>query len=328
MERGQDIPIIDVGGLDAGDDTIAVIAEQVRAACLGSGFFYLSGHGIDGDLLDGVFAANRAFHGRPLEEKLQIKLNRWHRGYQAFATSTLVSSARFAPATAANQLESFFLRHEVSPDDPGYQVGELMGPNQWPDDTEFRDIVSRYDAATRELGLRLLPVFSLAVGEHGDFFQQFFHAPSTALRLIHYPPTPERRGDGVFGIHPHTDYGFITILAQDETGGLEIQTIDGTWMPAPPIPGALIVNIGDILARWTNEAFNSTPHRVINPSTRHGRYSVGMFFDPDVDADIRCLDQFTGQGRPAKYPPIRYGDYFLERLNNNYPDRAGVAASL
>lgn len=322
MEQVRDIPIIDLAGLDGGDDELAAIAAQVRAACLGSGFFYLTGHGIDANLLTGVFAANRAFHARPLAEKLQIKLNQWHRGYQALATSKLVSSARFTPAATANQLESYLLRHEVPPDDPGYQVRELMGPNQWPDDPAFRDVVSRYDAAVRNLAMRLLPVFSFAVGEQRDFFQQFFLAPSTALRLIHYPPAPETRQEGVFGIHPHTDYGFVTLLAQDDTGGLEIQTPDGGWTPAAPVPGALVVNIGDILARWTNEVFNSTPHRVNNPSTRSSRYSIAMFFDPDIDAHIRCLKPFAGPGRPVKHPPIRYGDYFLERLNNNYPDRA------
>jgi isopenicillin N synthase-like dioxygenase len=332
MQQGRNIPIIDIAGLGAGngapeDEVIAAIAVQVRAACLEHGFFYLSGHGIGAELLAGVFEANRAFHARPLTEKLQIKLNQWHRGYQAFATSKLVSSARFAPASAANQLESFFLRHEVPPDDPGYRVRELMGPNQWPDGAAFRDAVSRYDRAVRELGMRLLPVFSLAVGERPAFFQQFFQAPSTALRLIHYPAAPGDREREVFGIHPHTDYGFITILAQDDVGGLEIQTVDGGWMPAPAIPGALIINIGDILARWTNEVFNSTPHRVINPSARRSRYSVGMFFDPDIDAHIRCLDQFTEGGQPVKHPPIRYGDYFQNRLDNNYPDRVGVVAT-
>lgn len=332
MEPGQSIPIIDIGGLvtdDGGSDdgAVAAIAEQVRAACLNSGFFYLSGHGIATDLLAGVFAANRAFHALPLAQKLQIKLNRWHRGYQPFASSTLVSSARFAPAAAANQLESFFLRHEVSPGDPGYQVRELKGPNQWPDNPAFRDVVSRYDAAVCELGMRLLPVFSLAVGEGRDFFQQFFQNPSTALRLIHYPPAPESPAQELYGIYPHTDYGFVTILAQDDVGGLEIQAVDGGWIPAPSVPGTLIVNIGDILARWTNEMFNSTPHRVISPPTRRSRYSVGLFFDPDIDAQIRCLDRFTKPGQPVIHPPIRYGDYFQNRLDNNYPDRVGVAAT-
>ena len=325
--NGGEIPTIDIGGLFSDRPTAAAeaIAAEVRAACLGTGFFYLAGHGVPEDLIAEVFQANRAFHARPLEEKLEIKLNNWHRGYEPFATSTLVSSARFSPAQSANQLESFFLRHEVSPADPGYQVKELMGPNQWPDDPVFQDAVARYDAAVRELGLRLLPVFSIAAGERPDFFESYFDPPSTALRMIHYPPAPPAGPDDLFGIHPHTDYGFFTILAQDDVGGLEIQRVDGSWIETPYIPGSFVLNIGDILARWTNAVFNSSPHRVINKSRHRDRYSVGMFFDPNIEAVIRCLDGFADATTPAKFEPIRYGDYFGLRLDSNFPDRVGVA---
>lgn len=330
-DQEYSIPVIDISALGAvdGEPDDAAIAAQVRQACLNAGFFYLSGHGIDADLLSDVFAANRVFHDRPIAEKMKIRLNQWHRGYQALATSTLVSSARFEPATIANQLESYILRHEVSPNDPDYEERGLKGPNQWPaqrpDDPNFRDAVSRYDAVIRELGLRLLPVFSLAVGEKADFFQTFFDPPSTALRLIHYPPASPTRTDDEYGIHPHTDYGFITILAQDDIGGLEIQTPDGGWISAPVIEGTLIVNIGDNLARWTNDVFNSTPHRVINNSTSRDRYSIAMFFDPNVEAIIRCLDQFVDEYHPAKYTPVSYGDYYQNRLDTNYPDRSDAA---
>ncbi len=126
------------------------------------------------------------------------------------------------------------------------------------------------------------------------------------------------------GIQPHTDYGFFTILAQDGVGGLEVQRIDGSWIEAPHIPGTFLLNIGDIVARWTNEVFNSTPHRVVGGQA--DRYSIGMFFDPNIEAEIRCLDGFAGGGTPVKHAPIRYGDYFGHRLDSNYPDRVGVAA--
>ncbi len=320
------IPVIDIGGLlsEAPGAAVEAIGEKVRAACLGTGFFYVSGHGIAEDLVAEVFAQNRSFHARPLDEKLKIKLNLWHRGYQPFATSTLISSARFAPAEQPNQLESYFLRHEVAPADPGYRVKELMGPNQWPDDPAFRDVVGRYDAAVRPLGHRLLPVFSVAVGERPVFFDRFFDRPSTALRLIHYPPAPAAGPEDLFGIHPHTDYGFLTILAQDDVGGLEVQRVDGSWIEVPYLPGTFVLNIGDILARWTNEVFNSTPHRVTNKSTRRDRYSVGMFFDPNIEAAVSCLDGFSGDAATVKHAPIRYGDYFRRRLDANYPDRVGA----
>jgi isopenicillin N synthase-like dioxygenase len=279
------------------------------------------------ELIAEAFEQNRRFHAWPLAEKLAIKLNQWHRGYQPFATSTLVSSARFAPARHANQLESFFLRHEVPANDPGYLEQELAGPNQWPDDAGFRDVVGRYDAALTALGLGLLPAVALAVGEPADFFDGFFDPPSTTLRLIHYPPMAADGPEALFGIHPHTDYGFLTILAQDAVGGLEVQRVDGGWIAAPPISDTFVVNVGDILARWTNDAFNSTPHRVINRSPPRDRYSIGMFFDPNIETVVRCLDGFVDRARPVRFAPIRYGDYFRTRLDANYPDRVGVEAA-
>ena len=167
----------------------------------------------------------------------------------------------------------------------------------------------------------LLPVFSRAVGERLDYFDAFFDPPGSTLRLVHYPPTPARRPDDFMGIYPHTDYGFITILAQDDVGGLEIHRLDGAWVEAPHLPGAFVVNIGDVFARWTNDVFNSSPHRVINKSSERDRYSVAMFFDPNHGQTIGCLDSFVGDGSTPKYPPITYADYYQARMDINHPGR-------
>jgi isopenicillin N synthase-like dioxygenase len=326
-ESGEEgLPIVDVGSLwrDATDDQLCRLGAEVHSACRSIGFFYIVNHGVPRDVIEDAFAANRRFHALPLSDKLRIKLNRWHRGYQTFAGSTLVSSARFAPARHPNQLESFFIRHEVDPADPGYTVKPLQGPNQWPDDPDFRDTVSCYDTAMCELGMRLLRVFSTAIGECPDFFAEHFSPPTTALRLIHYPPAPRDRPRDLYGAHPHTDYGFLTILAQDDVGGLEVRQPDGAWQPVPFVADSFVVNIGDILARWTNDGFNSTPHRVINPSPKRDRYSIGYFFDPSLDTQISTLPHFQeGAGR-SKYAPVRYADYFSGRLDANYTDRAGI----
>lgn len=326
MERRKDIPTIDLGDLLTAPnlETHERIADEVFTACTTHGFFYVSGHGVGADLISDAFEANRRFHARPVAEKLALKQNRWHRGYQPLAASKLVSQARFEAAKTPNQLESFFIRHEVAPDDPTYESAPLQGPNQWPDDPWFVDVVRRYDAATRDLGLALLPAFSIAVGEAPDFFGSYFAPPATALRLIHYPASPGSADDDHFGIHPHTDYGFLTILAQDEIGGLQIRTVDGDWIDAPARPGCFILNVGDALARWTNGRFNSTPHRVVNPSAERSRYSIGMFFDPNLDARIEPLLRFVDA---KALPPIRYGDYFAMRLDANYPDRTDVTAA-
>ena len=320
---GQTIPIIDVSDLVSDPAAAPRVADEILAACTTTGFFYLTGHGVPQDLVDEAFEANRRFHARPLAEKLALKQNRWHRGYQAFQSSTLKSSARFQAARHPNQLESFFVRHEIDPNHPDYERRPLQGPNQWTDDPLFNDVVRRYDTATRELGLRLLPAFSLAVGEDAGYFGRLFDPPATALRLIHYTPAPVDRPEDLYGIHPHTDYGFLTILAQDDVGGLQIQRVDGTWIDAPYVPGSFILNIGDILARWTNDRFNSTPHRVVNKSNDRDRYSIGMFFDPNLSTVIETLPRFADLN-PGKYEPIVYSDYFSMRLDANYPDRVGV----
>jgi len=325
-EEGRSLPIIDVGALrrDVSDGELSGLGAEVYRACRTTGFFYIVNHGVSCELIAAAFEANRRFHALPLSEKLKIKLNRWHRGYQAVGGSTLVASARFAPAHHPNQLESFFIRHEVDHADPSYTVKPLQGPNQWPDDPDFRDSASRYDTAMRDTGMRLLRVFSTAIGEEPDFFARRFSPPTTALRLIHYPPAPADRPDDLYGAHPHTDYGFLTILAQDDVGGLEVRRPDGGWMPVPFVPDTFIVNIGDVLARWTNDSFNSTPHRVINRSADRDRYSIGYFFDPSLDTEISTLTHFRESAGKSKYQPVRYADYFNGRLDANYQDRAGV----
>lgn len=328
MAASAPIPIIDAAGL-VHDRTLAAqerMAAEIHDACTSAGFFYLSGHGIGRQVIDDAFEANRRFHARPLAEKLALKQNQWHRGYQAFAASKLVSSARFEAARRPNQMESFFVRHEVAPEHPDYQRKPLQGPNRWPDDPRFVDAVRRYDNATRNLGLALLPAFSIAVGEAPDFFTRRFSPPATALRLIHYPPAPKTRPEDLFGIHPHTDYGFLTILAQDDVGGLQIRTPAGEWIDAPYREDCFVLNIGDILARWTNGRFNSTPHRVINQSDQRSRYSIGMFFDPNLDTVVEPLSKFA-EPEASGSPPIRYGDYFTMRLDANYPDRVGAGAA-
>ncbi|SLN75484.1 isopenicillin N synthase family dioxygenase [Oceanibacterium hippocampi] len=320
MTRHLGLPVVDLGRLDGGGGSTSDIARAIRSACETAGFFYLDGHGVDARIIADAFEANRRFHALPMARKQAVASNRWHRGYLGFGDAKLKSSARYAPARQANRLESFFVRHEVEEDDPDFRSGKpLQGPNQWPDDAFFKEAVSAYDKALRRLGMRLLPVLSLAIGEEAGFLARHFAPPSTALRLNHYPPAEPTPEDDVFGSHPHTDYGFLTLLAQDAIGGLEIETTDGSWHPVPCREGAFVVNIGDIFARWTNDVFNSTRHRVVTPAGGRDRYSIAYFFDPNLDTFIECLPAF--QGGEARYQPIRFVDYFAERLDANYSRR-------
>lgn len=323
-----EIPMIDLQGLVRGDPAaVGEVAAQIRSAALGTGFFYIRNHGIPDDVIDGAFEANRRFHARPLDEKLKLQRNAWHRGYSHLGASTIRSTAKFAPVSQPNHLAAINFRHEVDPADPSYCKVPLQGPNQWPDDADFVQAIRRYDAALRELGVRLLRPLSVAVGEAAEFFDPFFERATTNMRLLHYPPAPPRRPEDLLGIHPHTDYGFLTILAQDPVGGLQVRRLDGSWIDAVHIPGTFVINIGDALARWTNDVFNSTPHRVISPTESRDRYSIPYFFDPDFEAELGVLPPFVTESRPARYEPVRFGAYLSSRLDENHPNRTSTVVA-
>ena len=294
------------------------LAEQLDAAFTGIGFCYFSDIGVDAALVDGVFAASRRFHALSRQAKEAIAMNRFHRGYMAPKTS-IIETSTVARVTRPNDSESFMLMHEVAPGDPRYGR-PLDGPNLWPDLPDFRGPVEAYERAMRGFCPRLLPVLALALGLPRDWFAPHFRQPTTFLRLLHYPPQPADAPDDAFGSAPHTDYGFITILAQDERGGLEVRRRDGTWLAAPPLPGTWVVNVADMLSRWTNGRWQSTPHRVKNLSGGD-RYSCPYFFDMSMDSIVEVLPTCDGPAGPAKFPPVRYGDYLIERLDRNYAYR-------
>jgi isopenicillin N synthase-like dioxygenase len=312
------LPVIDLAGLrDSAAD--ATIARALDDAFRTVGFCYFVNTGIDPALLDAVFAASRRFHALPLEAKRAIAMNAFHRGYMARKTS-LIETSSVARVTRPNDSESFMLMHEVAADDPRFGT-PLNGPNQWPADLPgFREAVRAYDTALRGFCLRLLRPIALALDLPGDALARYFRQPTTFLRLLHYPPQPADAPDDAFGSAPHTDYGFVTILAQDDVGGLEVRPRDGDWIAAPPIPGSFVVNVADMLARWTNDRWQSTPHRVKNLSPGD-RYSCPYFFDMDLNCTIACLDTCLGAANPPRYQPVRYGDYLLERLDRNYAYR-------
>jgi isopenicillin N synthase-like dioxygenase len=321
----SEIPVIDLSGLrERRPSDLTRIAREIRFAGTEVGFLYIAGHGVPQATVDACFAASARFMALPIEAKRKIAVNRFHRGYIGVKTSTIVTST-VARVTKPNVSESFMKMHDVSPHDP--EFGQpLQGPNQWPEHLPgFREAVEAYDAALRGLANALLPAMALALHLPADWFAQAYRRPTTFLRLMHYPPQPQAPEDQ-FGSAPHTDYGVLTILVQDGVGGLEIKRKDGSWMPAPSIPGTFIVNIGDILARWTNDLFISTPHRVVSPSNRE-RYSIPFFFDPAMDTMIEPLATCCGPERPARYPPVRFGDYLLHRLDTNYSSRSRAAAS-
>jgi isopenicillin N synthase-like dioxygenase len=307
------LPIIDFS--ESGEDVLARALDQAFSQI---GFCYFRGIGVDPALVAGVFDASRRFHAQPRAAKEAIAMNRFHRGYMAPKTS-LIETSSVARVTRPNDSESFMLMHEVAPDDPRYGR-PLDGPNLWPDLEGFRAPVEAYERAMHGFCLRLLPALALALGLPRDWFAPHFRQPTTFLRLLHYPPQAPDAPDDAFGSAPHTDYGFITILAQDRQGGLEVRRRDGSWLAAPPIDGTWVVNVADMLSRWTNGRWQSTPHRVKNLSGGD-RYSCPYFFDMSMDSVVEVLPTCRGANAPPRFPPVRYGDYLIERLDRNYAYR-------
>ncbi|MGH7126898.1 MAG: isopenicillin N synthase family dioxygenase, partial [Stellaceae bacterium] len=241
-------------------------------------------------------------------------INTIHRGFLAIGGARMYETAR------VDLKESFIWGPELGFDDPDVATGKpLMGPNQWPAELpELASGLTEYSDAVMACARSLLRGFAVSLGLGADFFRERFAKPLARCSLIYYPPQPPDSGSDQFGVAPHTDYGGLTLLNQDDTGGLQVRARSGDWVTAVPIPGTFVVNVGDLMARWTNDRFVSTPHRVVNSSGR-ARYSMALFFDPAFDTVIDPRDL-----RPdgaALYPPVTCGDYIVSRFNKAFAYR-------
>jgi isopenicillin N synthase-like dioxygenase len=317
------IPVIDVSAL-AGNDPAAAheAADEIRRASVDAGFFYVTGHGVSRDLMRATHMAAKYFFRLPDAAKQAIKVNAAHRGYVPFAQTTqpgrkrpdLKESFNFAFPFTAEQLDA-------------YRGHALVGPNQWPQgEPLFRDVLQDYYRAVFELGQQILGGFALALDLPRDFFRTRYRSPLVRARLLHYPPQPGNADDGQFGAAEHTDYGTITILWQDDVGGLQVRNRAGDWIDAPTIEDAFVINIGDMLARWSNDLFVSTPHRVVNASGRE-RFSIPVFYDPDYDTVVECLANCATPDNPPRYPPIVAGEYITGRYDDTYSYRQPARAT-
>lgn len=302
----DEIPVIDIGRLAGGDAAgLAAVAGEMLAAAESSGFFYVRNHGIDQALIDEVFALSQAFYARADEDKKQVVVNAWHRGFVRAGEAKMYQGAR-------PDLKESFVWGMDTTTDAGAPDAHGVAPNRWPGFMpELRPTLVRYFEETNAVGWRLLRAFAVAIGEPEDRFVRTISRPTTRGTMIYYPPQPPDLDDEQFGVSPHTDWGCLTLLYQDQTGGLEVRGRDGGWVTAHPIPGTFVVNVGDLLARWTNDRFTSNPHRVVNRSGR-ARYSVAAFVDPDRDT---VIDPVVRAGEAAKYAPVTCGEYVQSRFD-------------
>ncbi len=317
----EEIPVIDVAGLVRRDPAAEVAAAlAIGDACRDIGFFYVTDHGIPQPLIDAVFAEAARFFALPLDRKLAIHIRDSpnHRGY--FPLQEELTD----PALDGDLKEGFDMALELPADDPDVLAGKsLHGPNNWPADLPgFRDTLTQYYDVMVGLGRTLCRAYAISLDLSPDFFVDKLSQPVAQLRLLRYPPQTGPVTPRQLGAAAHSDYGCVTMLAQDTVGGLQVRNGAGQWIEAPPMPGTFVCNIGDMMGRWTNDRFSATRHRVINRSGRE-RYSVPFFFDPNFDVEVRCLDSCHGPDDPPRYPPIKCGDYLVSRFNDTFAYRRG-----
>jgi isopenicillin N synthase-like dioxygenase len=306
----QTIPVIDVRDYLAGRaGALEATAARVRDALTTVGFFVLTGHDVPHGMIARTFAEAARFHDLPMDKKLGLKLNEHVNGYMAMSRYAVwTSDVNNNDKPDLN--EAFFIKRERPPDDPLRLSGRrFVGPNRWPAEADlpgFRTRVLEYADRMDDLARRFLPAVAVALDLKAMWFDAAFTDSQFTLRLSHYPPVAALANQ--FGIAPHTDSNFMTFLAQTEVPGLEVRMPSGDWLDVPYIAGSFAVNSGDIMKRWTNGRFKSTPHRALPPVDRH-RYAIPFFLGPRFDQSIECLQTCTGPGNPPKWPPITYAEW-------------------
>jgi isopenicillin N synthase-like dioxygenase len=311
------IPVIDLGPCFAGvAGALDGAAAELRQALEEVGFFIIVNHGVARDLIEGTFAEARRFHAQPTAVKMALRMNEHNNGYMAmgrYAVWTSEVNANDKP----DLNEAFFIKRERPPDDPLRRSGRrFVGENRWPDDLPgFRETVLAYTDAVDRLGQRMLPVCAVALGLPPEYFDQAFAESQFSFRLSHYPPVAAERNQ--FGIAPHTDANFLTFLAQTEVPGLQVRLGPDRWLDVPYVPDSFAVNAGDMMLRWTNGRFKSTPHRALPPVGRD-RYAIPFFLGPHIDTVIACLPTCQGADNPPRFPPISYDEYLRWWYDANY----------
>ena len=325
MNGNSQLPLIDISPF-AGSDQHAKIAvsQRVEKACEQSGFLLITGHGIADDLLKSAFAISTEFFALPSATK-----QRWEptdaktpRGYQRFASRNL--AATYGMQTPPDLREQFFLGpiHDHAQEYRHITEAErFYAANIWPDtDTlpQFRPLFSELYTSFETLGARLMSIFAIALGLSEDFFddkinQHFSTLTTNLYPAIKQPVLPDQQRTGA-----HTDFGNLTILARTaNASGLQIKNSHGKWCEVANPSNTLVVNLGDMMARWTNDRWCSTVHRVVVPTTEsdnNDRQSIGYFLHPNYDAEVRCLPGCFDANNAAQYPPIRAGDHMREKL--------------
>ena len=307
------IPVIDIAPLRDGRNPQGV-AAQLHAASQGLGFIYIKGHGIPEDVISRAREAAYSFFRSPGECKDTVRISDRHRGWLDQGGARMQDDAR------PDLKESFVWGFDSRKDKEAGDDHPLRGENLWPADApELRKAAEDYFRHGHAVAHHLMRGFAIGLGLPEGFFLRTADRPLSRASFVYYPPQPDSLGDRQFGVGPHTDFGVLTVLCQDSVGGLQVQDVEGDWIQAPPIDGTLIVNVADLLARWTDGAYKSTPHRVVNSSGRE-RLSLVLAFDPNPETFVDSRQVF-GADHVAQDEPITCGDYLEWRFEKAFKYR-------
>ncbi|KAJ8496941.1 hypothetical protein ONZ51_g827 [Trametes cubensis] len=286
----EEIPIINLEHIDSKDPTIRrALADEIRDACVNVGFFYVKNHGIPAEIVSAAVSAAKRFFALPLPVKQAIDIHK----SANFKGYTALLGENTNPENRGDLHEGFDLGWEDASGTSRSDDGAMTGENVWPEDLPgFKDaVLAYYHAATTK--------------------------PAAIMRLLYYPPQTGEVDDRVQGIGAHTDYECFTMLWQDDVPALQVLNNAGKWIDAVPIPGTLVVNLGDQLARWTNDVFKSTVHRAVNRSGVE-RYSIPLFFGTDYNVKLEALPSCVSEEFPPKYEVVTAGEYVKSRLEATY----------
>jgi isopenicillin N synthase-like dioxygenase len=300
------IPVIDIGGLYSSDPAARkAAAAKLGTACDDIGFFYAVNHNVSVETIDRAVAMADKFFSLPEAERLKVKADKNNRGYREVGDTVHANGK-------ASARDTFDLGFPVTEDDPEVKAGTpLYAPNKWPDVPGFREAFETYYNETYKLGMKILEGFALYFDKPEDFFTRHFTKPVADMVVNHYL--------GAAGLHisdqasgPHTDHGIVTILWQDSLGGLEVMGKDGNWLGVTPLRGSYVINIGELMKRWTNGRFQATVHRVVHLQDK-SRYSMPLFCNPNFRTTVDPRDLGIGDAE-AKYEPVMSGDFLLSRF--------------
>jgi len=323
------IPVVDLAESFLDDpDSFEATAQEIHRACREMGFFYVSNHGIPQDFVDETFAWSKRFFDLPPAEKraLDMKNSLSSAGYES--GSQQLDSQSDAEKAPPDLKESFTMGLDLPNDHPWAlkrirSFGHVQWPPQLPD---FRAHMNGYRAAMTGLCSHLLQLLARSLDLPRDWFAPHFEMASASTRLLKYPPQRDDAAFNQIGAGAHTDWGGVTILAQDDCGGLEVRNADGEWIEATPIAGTFVINLGDLMSRWSNGLYNANMHRVKNNRTGRDRYSIASFNDPNPDAVIDPIPGTVTADFPRRFETCTTQEHIYEMFRRSYGFTPGTAA--